>query len=50
MLPPSGPADPLPLRDPALFTFRDKPSLFARGAQDATLGYLFAETLEQALL
>jgi hypothetical protein len=37
-------------RYPALFAFGDKPSLFARGAQDTTLAHLFAETLEQAFL
>jgi hypothetical protein len=46
----SGPPDALPLRYPALFTFGDKPSLLARLAQNTTLGYLLAETLEQALL
>jgi hypothetical protein len=46
----SGPPDTLSLRDPALFAFGDKPSLFARLAQDTTFVYLFAETLEQALL
>jgi hypothetical protein len=42
--------DALSLRDPALFAFGDKPSLFAHGAQDTTSGHLFAEALEQALL
>jgi len=46
----SGPPDTFSLRYPALFAFRDKPSLFAHGAQDTTLGHLLAETLEQALL
>jgi hypothetical protein len=45
-----GPADALSLRYPALFAFGDKPSLFARVAQDTTLGHLIAETLEQAFL
>jgi hypothetical protein len=49
-LPSSGPPDAFSLRDPALFTFGDKPSLFARLAQDATLAHLFAETFEQVLL
>ena len=42
--------DALSLRYPALFAFGDKPSLFARVAQDTTLGHLIAETLEQAFL
>jgi hypothetical protein len=46
----SGLADALSLRYPALLAFGDKPSLFARIAQDTTLGHLFAETLEQAFL
>jgi len=46
----SGFPDALSLRYPALFAFGDKPSLFARIAQDTILGHLFAETLEQALL
>jgi hypothetical protein len=45
-----GPPDALSLRYPALFTFGDKPSLFAGIAQDTTLGHLIAETLEQAFL
>ena len=46
----SGPADALPLRYPALLAFGDKPSLFTRVAQDATLGHRLAETLEQTFL
>lgn len=42
--------DALSLCYPALFAFGDEPSLFARVAQDTTLGHLLAETLEQALL
>jgi hypothetical protein len=45
-----GPPDTLSLRYPALFAFGDKPSLFARVAQDTTLAHLLAETLEQVLL
>jgi len=46
----SGLADALSLCYPALLAFGDKPSLFTRVAQDAALGHLFAETLEQAFL
>jgi hypothetical protein len=42
--------DALSLRYPALFAFGDKPPLSACGTQDATLGHLLAETLEQAFL
>jgi hypothetical protein len=42
--------DALSLRDPALFAFGDKPSLFAHSAQNTTFSHLFAETFEQALL
>ena len=50
MLSSSGSPDALSLRDPALLAFGDEPSLLAHVAQDATLGHLLAETLEQALL
>jgi hypothetical protein len=46
----SGLSDALSLRYPALFAFRDKPSLFAHGAHNTTLVHLLAETLEQAFL
>jgi len=49
-LSPSGPPDTLSLRYPALLAFGDKPSLFARLAQNTTLAHLLAETFEQVLL
>jgi hypothetical protein len=50
MLSSPGSPDALSLRYAALFAFGDKPSLFARLAQDTTLAHFLAETLEQALL
>jgi hypothetical protein len=45
-----GSPDALSLCYPALFAFGYKPSLFAHGTQNTTLGHLLAETLEQVLL